>query len=296
MGFYLCFDIGGTAIKYGILDGEKESFLTDGTVPTEAGEGGPAIVNKVTALGEEMLARHRAEGICISTAGMVDWKAGRILYSAPQIPEYAGTEWKDRMEKHFRLPCEVENDVNCAGLAEVHAGAAKGYSAAVCLTIGTGIGGAILLDGKVFHGATGSACEVGYMNMPGGMFERLGAASALVAAVAARRGIPAGQIDGKSIFEQAKAGARDCLEAIEDMTDVLSMGIANICYVLNPQIVVLGGGIMAQEEMLLPMIRAGLKRHMLPFLEEQILVRAAQNRNRAGMLGAWFHFKNLRLP
>ena len=111
--------------------------------------------------------------------------------------------------------------------------------------------------------------------------------------MAARRGIPAGQIDGKAIFEQAKAGDRDCLEAIEDMTDVLSMGIANICYVLNPQIVVLGGGIMAQEEMLLPMIRAGLKRHMIPFLEEQIQVRAAQNHNRAGMLGAWFHFKNL---
>ena len=84
----------------------------------------------------------------------------------------------------------MENDVNCAGLAECLAGAAKGCASAVCLTIGTGIGGAILFHDRVYHGFSGSACEVGYMNIPGGMFQDLGSAGALLSSCLLYTSVP----------------------------------------------------------------------------------------------------------
>lgn len=108
------------------------------------------------------------------------------------------------MEERFGLPCEVENDVNCAGLAECLAGAAKGCASAVCLTIGTGIGGAILFHDRVYHGFSGSACEVGYMNIPGGMFQDLGSAGALLSRVAGEKGLAAADIDGNGFLNRRK--------------------------------------------------------------------------------------------
>ena len=122
---YICIDIGGTEIKHGVLD-ENEKFLAKGKVPTEAFKGGPALLKKVMGIAADYLKERKAEGICVSTAGMVDVEKGEIFYAAPLIPEYAGTKIKAGMEAEFGLPCEVENDVNCAGLAEAVSGAAAG--------------------------------------------------------------------------------------------------------------------------------------------------------------------------
>ena len=157
---YICIDIGGTSIKYGMVR-EDGSFLTTGEMPTEAMQyGGPGIMEKAKKIVETYQAEYRPEGICVSTAGMVDCENGKITYASPLIPDYTGTEIKKTLEELYGIPCEVENDVNCAGLAEHFAGAARGSRISVCLTIGTGIGGAILIDGKVFHGFSGSGCEV----------------------------------------------------------------------------------------------------------------------------------------
>ena len=157
---YISIDIGGTAIKYGIVS-ENAEVLLKKEMKTEAQKGGPAILEKVIGIVEELKGEADA-GVCISTAGMVDIEKGEIFYSAPLIPNYIGTAFKKTVEERFGIPCEVENDVNCAGLAEYKAGAAAGSKAAVMLTIGTGIGGCILLNGEVFHGFSNSACEVGY--------------------------------------------------------------------------------------------------------------------------------------
>ena len=248
MKTYICIDIGGTSIKYGMIR-EDGTFLTTGEMPTEAQKhGGPGIMKKAEAIVEEFLNTYKPEGICVSTAGMVDCEKGRITYAAPLIPHYTGTEIKKTLEERFHLPCEVENDVNCAGLAEHFSGASKGSKISVCLTVGTGIGGAILIDGKVFHGFSGSGCEVGYMHLPGGAFQDMGASSILVKKTAEYKRIAPESIDGKYVFEHAKKGDMDCIRAIEEMCEVLGMGISNICYVVNPEVVVLGGGIMAQKE------------------------------------------------
>ena len=290
---YICIDIGGTAIKYGVLT-ENAEVLWKRSMKTEAKKGGPEILNKVIRIVEELTDRNRGDisGICISTAGMVDTKEGSIFHSAPLIPDYAGTQFKKTLEDRFHIPCEVENDVNCAGLAECRSGAAQGCEVALVLTVGTGIGGCILLNGKVFHGFSNSACEIGYMHMDGSDFQTLGAASILNKKVAKRKGDPVEQWNGYRIFEEAKKGDKVCLQAIEEMVDVLGKGIANICYVINPEIVVLGGGIMAQEEFLKERMEKALKKYLIPSIAGHTRLAFARHQNDAGMIGALYHFQD----
>ena len=288
---YISIDIGGTAIKYGIVS-ENAEVLLKKEMKTEAQKGGPAILEKVIGIVEE-LKGEADTGVCISTAGMVDIEKGEIFYSAPLIPNYIGTAFKKTVEERFGIPCEVENDVNCAGLAEYKAGAAAGSKAAVMLTIGTGIGGCILLNGEVFHGFSNSACEVGYMHMNDSDFQTLGAASILTKKVSEWKGETEKKWDGYHIFEEAKKGDKLCLLAIDEMVDILGEGIANICYVINPEVVVLGGGIMAQEQFLKERVECAVKRYLVSSIEEHTKIVFAKHQNDAGMLGAFYHFCSL---
>lgn len=289
MKFYVSIDIGGTSIKHGILD-ENIKFITSGEVATEAQKGGKNILEKVINIVSEYKKEYTVSGICISTAGMVDCEKGEIIHASDLIPNYTGTQIKKTLEDIFSIPCEVENDVNCAGLAEYFSGSAKGSSISLCLTIGTGIGGSIIINDKVFHGFSGSACEVGYMNMFKGKFEDLGATSILVKKVAKLKNCSENHIDGKLIFEMAKNNDEDCIKAIDEMVDVLGMGIANICYVINPEVVVLGGGIMAQKDYLYDKIRLSLDKYLIPTISSKTKLEFAKNQNKAGMLGAYYNF------
>lgn len=291
MKSYVSIDIGGTAIKYGIID-EYGRILTKDKIDTEAHKGGPEILNKVFRIVENYLDVYKPVGICISTAGMVDTEKGEIFYSAPLIPRYAGTKFKEELERRFSIPCEVENDVNCAGLAESVSGAAIGSKVALCLTIGTGIGGCILIDGNVFHGFSNSACEIGYMHMFDSDFQTLGASSILTKKVAEIKQNSEVIWDGYHIFEEAKKGDDICITAIDEMVEVLGMGIANICYVINPEVVVLGGGVMAQDTYLKPKIEKALKKYLVPSIAEKTRLEFAKHKNDAGMMGAFYNFKS----
>ncbi|MBZ0313131.1 ROK family protein [Clostridium butyricum] len=289
MKFYVSIDIGGTSIKHGILD-ENIKFITSGEIATEAQKGGKNILEKVINIVSEYKKEYTLSGICISTAGMVDCEKGEIIHASDLIPNYTGTQIKKTLEDIFSIPCEVENDVNCAGLAEYFSGSAKGTSISLCLTIGTGIGGSIIINDRVFHGFSGSACEVGYMNMFKSKFEDLGATSILVKKVAKLKNCSENDIDGKLIFEMAKNNDEDCIKAIDEMVDILGMGIANICYVINPEVVVLGGGIMAQKDYLYDKIRLSLDKYLIPTISSKTKLEFAKNQNKAGMLGAYYNF------
>lgn len=287
---YVSIDIGGTAIKYGVIREDGEIICRD-EMKTEAYKGGPSILSKAVEIVKELNWEHEISGICISTAGIVNTKKGEIFYSAPLIPDYTGTKFKETMEESFGIPCEVENDVNCAGLAEYVSGAAKGSRVVLMLTIGTGIGGCMIVDGKVFHGHSNSACEVGYMHMEDSDFQTLGAASILTKKVAERKQEPEEKWNGYRIFEEAKKGDEICNQAIDEMTDVLGKGIANICYVVNPEVVVLGGGIMAQKTFLKSKMETALKKYLIPSILRNTRIAFAKHKNDAGMLGAFYHFR-----
>ncbi|MDE6964570.1 MAG: ROK family protein [Lachnospiraceae bacterium] len=292
---YICLDIGGTFIKHGIID-EEGNFLQKGAVETESEKGAQAILKKVDGIIREYLSGHDAEGICLSTAGIVDSGAGTIIHANANIPNYTGTNLKGHFEEKYGIPCEVENDVNCAGLAEAVSGAAVGKKIVFCLTVGTGIGGCLLVDGNIFHGGANCACEVGYMRSANGSFEPEGTVSTLVAEAARRKGEPAFRWNGRRVLGEAKRGDKVCMDVLEYMTKILGAGIANICYVVNPEIVVLGGGIMGREyeDLLYPRIRSAMDSHLIPIIARHTELKMAVHRNDAGMLGAFYHFRKCR--
>ena len=277
---YFALDIGGTKTKYALL-GEKGEILSTYEKDTEAQRGGSFILENVKGeirrvledLKEKCNTEAPLSGICISTAGMVD-------------------EIKEEIERRFSIPCEVENDVKCAGLGEYSFGSGKGTSSMLCLTIGTGIGGSFILNGEVYHGTSHSAMEIGYMQIPGGMFQRMASTSALVKRVASRKGEPEELWNGKRIFEEVAKEDEICLEELDRLCDALSIGLSNLCYAFNPECIVLGGGIMEQKDILLPKIWGHLQEHLVPIVAENTRLLAASLGNRAGLLGAYVHFQN----
>jgi len=316
---YFALDIGGTKTKYALL-GEKGEILSTYEKDTEAQRGGSFILENVKGEIRRVLAELKGNppegaqadtkvdtkaertteaktepllsGICISTAGMVDEIKGEIIHAGPQIPEYKGCKWKEEIERRFSIPCEVENDVKCAGLGEYSFGSGKGTSSMLCLTIGTGIGGSFILNGEVYHGTSHSAMEIGYMQIPGGMFQRMASTSALVKRVASRKGEPEELWNGKRIFEEVAKEDKICLEELDRLCDALSIGLSNLCYAFNPECIVLGGGIMEQKDILLPKIWGHLQEHLVPIVAENTRLLAASLGNRAGLLGAYVHFQN----
>ncbi len=285
-------DIGGTAIKYGLLD-ETGRILTKSECAVDKQAGGPGILKAVLGIVEEQMKAEGAEtilGTAISSAGMVDVERGEIFYAGPTIPGYTGTSFKREISSRFHIPCEVENDVNCAGLAEYRSGAARGARSMVCLTIGTGIGGCAVVDGHVLHGVCGSAMEIGYMHLEGGDFQSLGSAQTLSERVAEAKYDTADKWDGRRIFAAAKEGDDVCIRMIDEMCRVLGIGLANLCYCLNPEVIVLGGGIMAQKEYLYPRIRRALDENLKPVIAQHTRLTFAAYGNSAGMMGAFYHF------
>lgn len=279
-------------LKGELTEGAEDGKEVAATVEQKAA----ATVEQKAAAKVEHKAETRAEsllaGICISTAGMVDEIKGEIIHAGPQIPEYKGTKWKEEIERTFSIPCEVENDVKCAGLGEYSFGSGKGAGSMLCLTIGTGIGGSFILNGEVYHGTSHSAMEIGYMQIPGGMFQRMASTSALVKRVASRKGEAEELWNGKRIFEEVAKEDKICLEELDRLCDALSIGLSNLCYAFNPECIVLGGGIMEQKDILLPKIWGHLQEHLVPIVAENTRLLAASLGNRAGLLGAYVHFHN----
>ena len=288
---YICIDIGGTDIKYGVMDVAGE-FAVHGTLPTEAKTyGGLGIVRKVSDLVRETCGVYDVRGVAISTAGMVDPATGEIVYALEEsIPQYRGVNWKAIMRENFDLPASVENDVNCAALGELWKGAGRGASSLFAMTVGTSIGGCLIVDGKVVHGASQSAGEIAYMRVPGGRLHERCSATCLVASVCRTKGLPAGSIDGHAVFDLLRKGDPDAAEEVTALIDALADAITNVIAVANPERVVLGGGIMAQEEVLRPLLEAALRDRLPPIVYEATTIAFAATQNNAGMLGALYHF------
>ncbi|AME04737.1 glucokinase [Selenomonas sp. oral taxon 136] len=267
-------------------------FAVHGTLPTEAkAYGGPGIVRKVSDLVRETCGTYDVRGVAISTAGMVDPATGEIVYALEEsIPQYRGVNWKAIMRENFDLPASVENDVNCAALGELWKGAGRGASSLFAMTVGTSIGGCLIMDGRVVHGVSRSAGEIAYMRVPGGRLHERCSAAGLVSAVCCANGLPAGSIDGRFVFDLLAKGDPAAQEEVALLIDSLADAITNVVCVVNPERIVLGGGIMAQEAVLRPLLEAALRDRLPPIVDEATTIAFAATQNNAGMLGALYHF------
>lgn len=297
MMYYICIDIGGTSIKYGVLSEKGEIFI-DGTVSTKVTEKENFILSDVKKLVRNILDEYRnyeIKGICVSTAGVVNPEKGEIAYAGPTIPKYTGTKIKEELEKEFSISCEVENDVNCAGLGEYWRGAGQGSKSMVCLTIGTGIGGSVILDGKLLNGIGYTAGEIGYMDVNGNYIQNIASSRYLVEKVQKEKVEKEGITDtitGVDIFELAKKGDEICIAGINEIISNLAVGVRNIIYLLNPEVIVIGGGITAQKEYLEEKIRKEVNDGMISDMFRKTRIELAQQGNQAGLLGALYNFLN----
>ena len=290
MSRYICIDIGGTAVKYGLAD-EQGRLLDKSSMETKAQEGPQALLENIREVAADYQSQQAVAGIAVSTAGIVDPEKGSILFAGDNLPGYTGTEVRAILERDCGIPCEVENDVNCAGLGELWLGAGRGAKSLVCITVGTGIGGCVILDGRLVHGAGCCAGEIGYMQIgEAGTLEQMAAVPQLIREVAVSRKLPLEAVDGRMVFQLARTGDADAVNAIEHMMIRLAKGIANICYVLNPERVILGGGIMSQREYLGPRLSFILQQHMVPAIWKSTRLEFAVLENDAGMLGALYNF------
>ena len=290
MSDVICIDIGGTAIKYGLIN-DRQEFIFQKILDSKASEGGPALIEQIVSLIDCLQNQYEIRGVSISTPGVVDAAKGEILICGPNIPDYSGTPLKAILEERLHLCVEVENDVNCAALAEAKCGAAKGFSHAFVMTIGTGIGGCFVVDGKVLSGASGAACEVGFMPFEDSFFEFKGSASALCRHVQEQKPESSGVWTGKRILEEAARHDLVCCQEIDRTCCILGKGLSVIASILNPDVIVLGGGIMKASDVLIPKIQYELKERMMEYSYRSLTIKPALFENNAGMLGAYLNFQ-----
>ncbi len=281
-------DIGGTAIKSGLYENETLSEIREAA--TEAAGGGAHVVNRA----KDIIASYR--GICafdrigISTAGQVNPAEGTIIYANENIPGYTGTRLKDILEQEFQVPVDVENDVNAAAIGEASFGAGKNRSDFVCLTYGTGIGGALFANGKLYSGSSYSAGEFGAIivhpedrdasrDIFSGCYERYASTTALAAS--ARKLDPAFS-NGRIIFEHL--AEPEVQKVIDAWIMEIVYGLITIIHIANPSCAILGGGVMEQPYVL-QQVKEKLFQNIMPSFGH-VEIKKAELGNRAGMLGA----------
>ena len=281
----LVFDIGGTSIKCGVCQDNK---LTDTEeVPTLAKKGGAHILETVISL---IQAHSDYDAIGISTAGQVHARDGYIIYANQNIPGYTGIQYKKTLEELFHVPVAVENDVNAAALGEAVYGAGQDYSQFLMLTYGTGVGGAVINDRKVFHGSSYSASEFGAIithsdaRLAGddffdGCYEKYASTTGLLEMIKPYRP----ELDtGRKIF---KALHDDTVASIiDDWVNEIMLGLATLTHIYNPSCIILGGGVMSQP-LILQKINEKKSRFIMPSFSHVHIAQAALG-NSAGMWGA----------
>lgn len=290
-------DIGGTSIKYGILDGSAD-LIFHASIPTEAWLGGEAVIGKVCGISEDLKERFSIEGIAISSAGQIDSRNGSVVFATDNIPGYTGTPVVERVSRHTGLPVTVENDVNCTALGEYWKGSAQGVQNFICMTIGTGIGGALFLEGRLFTGSSFAAGEIGHISLhPGGKpctcgnsgcYEQYASASALLSLIRETYG---DGTDVETFFALVKKEERLAQDIFARWVDDVAMGLQSLVHIFNPECIVIGGGVSEQGEFLRKAIQDSLEGKVMPNHRSTLEVRLAGQGNRANLLGAALHFK-----
>ncbi len=285
-------DIGGTTIKSGIWDGNKAGDLRE--QDTNAKSGGAHVMERVIKILKQY---GDFDAIGISTAGQVNSREGVIRYSNDNIPGYTGMKIREILEKEFHVPAAVENDVNAAALGEARYGAGKKFTDFLCLTYGTGVGGAIIMNQEIYTGSTFSAGEFGGImvhpedslwGVPfSGCYEQYASTTALVRMAME---FDPSLTSGKKIFSRFEE--EEVRNIINAWIDEIVYGLVTVIHIFNPACLILGGGVMSQPYILQEVKAKTYGRIMSSFCN--VVLEQAQLGNLAGLMGAaWLAEKRL---
>jgi len=302
-------DVGGTKIAVGVVDSEGR-ILACGECPTAPELGYRAALERTTALLRALLDEYggRIEGIGVGSAGPIDPETG-IYGEVGTLPGWKGSPLVDDLERAFGLHAAVENDADAAALGEATWGAGRGSKNLLYVTISTGIGVGILLDGKLYRGARAAHPEIGHQILDAtggpecyckasGCWEVLASGPGMEAWFRSRLGSaqPDGELTARHICEMAREGNAPAVEAVEREGYYLGLGLANLVTIFCPDTIVLGGGMMKSADLFLPKALGLVQRLCTQVPVENTSIVLAGLGHDTGLLGAacvWFRGQSL---
>jgi glucokinase len=299
-------DIGGTKIAGALVD-PAGAIVRELRVPTPA-QDPDAIADAVVGLIKELSEGVEVLAAGVAAAGFIDAERANIIY-APNL-SWRHEPFKEKIQSRIEIPVFIENDANAAGWAEYRFGAGKGSDHMVMLTIGTGVGGAIIVDGRLLRGGFGIAAELGHMRLvpegrlcgcgQKGCIEQYGSGTALLRAAKelaassdplgsrlAQLQQEAGELTGAQVYQAITERDAGALSVLTQLGTSLGEAVASICAVLDPQVVVIGGGVSAAGDLLLDPIRTAYDRHLpASSFRPHLRLSIAEFVNDAGVVGA----------
>lgn len=282
---YLGIDIGGTSAKYAYITeqgviGQRGSFETGLSVSKEA------FLDSLFQVVNEAV-KNKVSGIGICSLGFVHPETGQILGGVENMPYLNELNLRDLISKHHpALSVQICNDVKAIARAEEWVGAAKGCANFLCIALGTGLGGAIVIDSELVEGAHFRAGEIGYMDYKNedDYLEKYSSTKYVMEEAAHKLGLTS--IDGFEFFRLVKEQNSICLAILEEWVQKIARFLANIIVILDLEKVIIGGGISQEKDLLIPGVRAAVNTMLPPEFRGQTSIEAAQYANDAGMLGA----------
>ncbi|QUH28906.1 ROK family protein [Vallitalea guaymasensis] len=300
-------DLGGTTMSAGIVD-EKNIIIDRNQTDTNSSDSPEKVIQRMANLVNELIEKTDIKNIThigIGCPGMLDRQNGIVLYS--NNIGWENIHLIDAMKKYFHIPVYLENDANCAALGEYIAGAGKKYSSMVMVTLGTGIGGGIIIDDTLYRGKNGNSSILGHLMLVDngelctcgrkGCWEAYGSVSALIRMAnekadeypdseLEKQRKSSGRLDGRNIFDVIHNGDKAANEVLVKYISNVAQGIVDIVNILDPEGIVIGGGISKQGEFILEPIRKIVKENIYCKSMELPKITASGLGNNAGIIGA----------
>lgn len=303
-------DVGGTNVKIALVDSDGKIGYSN-TIPTRAEMGYEYTINNMKQairdlMTETKLSAKDIEGIGFGLPGQVDFKSG-IVRLITNIPGWVEIPLAKMIEDEFHIPTRIDNDVRCAALGELNFGAGKGCENLICITVGTGIGSGLIINGRLVRGASNAAGEIGHIKLQmhdgpicgcgdTGCLEAFASGPSIVAmaeeyimggkSTKYREMANGGAITPFIVAEAAKAGDPVARRIFTRMGEYIGIGMASVVNLLNPERIIVGGGVADAGDILLTPLKETIKKRAMKIAGETVEVVPAQLGNTAGVIGA----------
>ena len=304
-------DLGGTNMRVGMVtsDGLMVHRLM---LPTRVNLGLEKVVERISKAIQEVINQtiapgNQIKGIGIGSPGTIDIQSG-IIISSPNFPKWKQVPLKHMIEERLSIPTFMDNDANAFAFGEKWVGAGKEVKSLVCLTLGTGVGGGIILNGRIWHGADGMAAEIGHMTvLPDGLkcncgnygcLESYASASSIVRRVC--NAIQSGKltmvldyakgnlenITSDLVYQAALKGDELAIHIMNETATFLGIGIANLINLLNPEMIVVGGGLTNAWDIIYPLTLKEVQKRALSEVAKRVKIVRASLGDNSGIIGA----------
>lgn len=302
-------DVGGTNIKMALVS-PKGDILYSKTIPTRAEMGYEYTVDNIKQAIHDLLKETNStnrdiEAIGFGFPGQIDYKNG-IVRLAPNIPGWVEVPIASMVEKEFNIPTKVDNDVRCAALGELNYGAGVGCENVICITVGTGIGSGLIINGKIVRGASNAAGEIGHIKLQmhdgpicgcgdTGCLEAFASGPAIIAM--AEEYIKGGKstkyremadpdINPYIVAEAAKQGDAVAKRIFTIMGEYIGIGLSSVINLLNPEKIIIGGGVAEAGDILFNPIKETISKRAMSIAGSTVQIVSAKLGNNAGVIGA----------